>query len=337
MKTSQLFDLRNSCLNVGADATETLAVIEALRANKTGFARAVDVTGNVTGTRTDANTFTATSANFVANIIITHAAMTTPFTLGETVTETGTSATGVVVETAYTWTRLTSTSATPFAGNALLTGGTSGYTATGTGKTTALKTLTGKWAYSYNPSAPNDGVFLKITSNTATTCDVDGTLEATGTRLVIFDTEDDAYEAVSLAQADATNLGATLSGTTGGLTRKVAEATVTLTGASTDIAVNVPSGAKLIGTQLRVDTAVTSATATSWSAAYKTGNAESIASGQAFTKNTKVNKFFFDVDGTDITTDVTVITITPNTGTFTGGVIRALVYYEQFETLADAA
>lgn len=336
MNAPKLYDLRNNCINP-SNPNETLAVIEALRVNKTGFARTVDVTGNVTVTRTDANTATATSANFVANFVITHAAMTTPFTVGETVTETGTSATGVVVEAAYTWTRLSSTSATVFAGNALLTGGTSGYTATGTGKTTNLKALTGKWAYSYNPSAPNDGVFLKITSNTATTCDVDGTLEATGTRLVIFDNENEAYEAVSLEQADATNLGATLSGTTGGLVRKVAEATATLSGSSTDIAVNVPSGAKLIGTQLRVDTAITSAAAVSWSAAYKTGNAESIASGQAFTKNTKVNKFFFDVDGTDVTTGTTVITITPNADSFTGGVIRALVYYEQFETMADAA
>lgn len=334
--TSATFDLRNSEVLVG-DPHAANAVINALTANKVGYARTVDVTGNITGTRTDANTFTATSANFVANFVITHAAMTTPFTVGETVTETDTSATGVVVEAAYTWTRLRPTSATLFNGAKLLTGGTSGYTATGTGKTTNLKALAGKWCYSYNPSYANNGVFLKITSNTATTCDVDGTLEATGTRLVIFDNENEAYGAVDIEQADAVNIGEPIAGSTGGLTRKVAEAVVTLTGASTDIAVNVPAGAKLIGTQLRVDTAITSATGASWAAAYKTGNAEAIATGQAFTKNTKVNKFFFDVDGTDITTDVTVITITPNTGTFTGGVVRAWVYYEVFETLADAA
>lgn len=334
--TATTFNLRNSEPMIG-DPNAVNAVANALAANKRGYARTVDVTGNVTVTRTDANTATATSANFVANFVITHAAMTTPFTVGETVTETGTSATGVVVEAAYTWTRLRPTSATLFAGDAVLTGGTSGYTATGTGKTTNLKALAGKWAYSYNPSAPNNGVFLKITSNTATTCDVDGTLEATGTRLVIFDNEGEAYAACDIEQADAVNIGEPIAGATGGLTRKVAEAVATLSGASTDIAVNVPAGAKLIGAQLRVDTAITSATGASWSAAYKTGNAESIATGQAFTKNTKVNKFFFDVDGTDVTTGVTVITIAPNTGTFTGGVVRALVYYEAFETLADAA
>lgn len=179
----------------------TLAAVEALKMNKLGLTRTVNVTGALTGTRADANTFAATSANLVANYLVTHAKMATPFTVGETLTETGTSATGIVVEAAATWTRLRPVSATQIAGNALLTGGTSGLTATGTGKTTTLKALAGKWAYSYDPATPNGGVFAKITSNTATTIDVDGTLETTGTRLVIFPTDAAAHDAVDIVQS----------------------------------------------------------------------------------------------------------------------------------------
>ncbi|MFA5753980.1 MAG: hypothetical protein WC905_01285 [Patescibacteria group bacterium] len=124
-------------------------------------------------------------------------------------------------------------------------------------------------------------------------------------------------------------------GTTGGIKRLAAEATGTPSGTTTyfDITVNVPSGARLLGTQLRVDTALT--TGETWSAAYQTGSSTVIAAaGQAVAKNTKINKMHVD----EITTDTTVIRITRDAGNFTDsvGVIRAICYYETFETMEDS-
>jgi len=122
-------------------------------------------------------------------------------------------------------------------------------------------------------------------------------------------------------------------GTAGGYTRQLSEATATLSGASTTIQVNIPATSRIIGCQLRVDTAITSGDgATSWAAAYSGGASDAIASGQAFTKNTKVNSL---VTAT-ITSEADIV-ITPNSGTFNAGVIRAIVYYETFDTMADAA
>lgn len=125
----------------------------------------------------------------------------------------------------------------------------------------------------------------------------------------------------------------TVQGTSGGLKRNRAEATATLSGASTNIEVNVPSGAKLLGVQLRVDTAITSATGTTWSAAFTGGSSTALASGQAFTQNTKVSKMLED----EISSGEVDITITPNTGTFTGGAVKAIVYYEELVAMGDAS
>jgi hypothetical protein len=133
-----------------------------------------------------------------------------------------------------------------------------------------------------------------------------------------------------------TNLVTNIMGTTGGINYTITEATATLSGASTTIQVNVPTGAKIIGCQLRVDTLVTSADgATSWTAAYSGGSTQAIIATQAFTKSTKVNKWFSNAN-TDIAASETDIAITPNSNTFSGGEIRAIVYYQSFVTQADA-
>lgn len=126
--------------------------------------------------------------------------------------------------------------------------------------------------------------------------------------------------------------GPATANTSGGYARKFIESTATLTGASTVITLNIPIGARLLGAQLRVDTAVTSGDGgTTWAAAYSGGSTTSLCTGQAFTKNTKVNSMHVD----EITSNTTNVTITPNSGTFSAGVIRAIVYYDYFATLAD--
>lgn len=127
-------------------------------------------------------------------------------------------------------------------------------------------------------------------------------------------------------------------GTTGGLYTDAAEATANIEGdSSTTIQVNVPSGAKILGCQLRVDAAL--AAGETWDAAYSGGASQSIASGQAVAQNTKVNKFFDENAATAITSGETDIDITKNGGgAFTAqGTIRAIVYYQAFTAMADAS
>lgn len=127
----------------------------------------------------------------------------------------------------------------------------------------------------------------------------------------------------------------TVTATGGGYTRKFIEATGTPSGTTTyfDIVLSIPASSKLLGVQLRVDTALT--TGETWSAAYITGSTTSIASaGTAVAKSTKVNKMHID----EITSATTNIRITRDAGNFTNavGVIRAIAYYEVLETLSDA-
>lgn len=128
---------------------------------------------------------------------------------------------------------------------------------------------------------------------------------------------------------------ALIPGTTGGINLNASEATGTPSGTTTyfDIAVAVPSGARLKGVQLRVDTALTAGE--TWGAAFITGSTTTIAAaGQAVAKNTKINLIIPD----ESTTGTTNIRITRDAGNFTdaAGVIRAIVYYESLTAMADA-
>lgn len=126
-----------------------------------------------------------------------------------------------------------------------------------------------------------------------------------------------------------------IAGTTGGFSRRRAEATVTLAGATGSIAVNVPSGARILATQLRVDTLITSGDGgTTWKADFVNTPTTAICTAQAFAKNTKFNAIH---PAYEVTTGVVTITITPDAGTFSAGVIRAIVYYEDITAMADAA
>jgi len=120
----------------------------------------------------------------------------------------------------------------------------------------------------------------------------------------------------------------------GGYLRTFAEATGTPSGATTffDISVNIPSGVKLLGCQLRVDTALTAGE--TWGAAYVTGSTTVLAApGQAVAQNTKVNKMHVD----EISSNTVNVRITRDAGSFTDGVgvIRAIVYYETFTTMGS--
>ena len=105
--------------------------------------------------------------------------------------------------------------------------------------------------------------------------------------------------------------------------------------ASTTIHVNVPSGAKILGVQLRVDTAL--AGGELWDAAYSGGTTQAIVSGAAVAQYTKINKFFDENAATAIASSEVDIAITKNGGgNFTAqGTISAIVYYQEFTALVN--
>jgi hypothetical protein len=124
-----------------------------------------------------------------------------------------------------------------------------------------------------------------------------------------------------------------LSGGLGGYRQKLAEATASLLGATSTITLSVPSQAKILAVQLRVDALITSGDGgTSWSSAFTGGSATVIALTQAFAKNTKADKM---LPG-EVVSGVTDILVTCNGGTFSGGTVRAIVYYEELEPMPDA-
>ena len=121
----------------------------------------------------------------------------------------------------------------------------------------------------------------------------------------------------------------TVIGTSGGYARTVAEAASSaLSGATGTVTLNIPTAATILGVQLRVDTAITGAT--SWDAAFSGGNTAAIVTGAALALNTKINSF-----SGGLTTNTTQITLTAGGSNFTGGVVRAIVYYESFTAMAD--
>ena len=101
----------------------------------------------------------------------------------------------------------------------------------------------------------------------------------------------------------------------------------------------MPTGSRLLGSQLRVDEAL--AGGETWDAVYITGSTQSIATAQAVAVNTKVVKHFDVNTDTDIASGEVDITIeensNPGVAVFTAqGNIRAIVYYIAFNAMADA-
>jgi hypothetical protein len=128
-------------------------------------------------------------------------------------------------------------------------------------------------------------------------------------------------------------------GSTGGLSIVAAEAAADIAAAATiTIHVNVPTGSRLLGCQLRVDAAL--AATETWDAVYVTGATQSIATNQAVAVNTKVVQHFDVNTDTDIASGEVDITIeknsNPGVDAFSAqGNIRAIVYYTAFNAMAD--
>ena len=181
------------------------AEIEALRLNARGFTiNSVSGTA-IAGTRTSGTEFTRTAGYWIDEVVIHHGGVTaannyTNFQLGETITETTSGAVGVVQEVADDSVVIKTVTTALFVGDKVLTGGTTGVTATGDGDiTTKVMDLCGQLAFSHASGITNNGVWLKIASNTATKIVVDGTLHATGTAVIIAKSEQAARESMDIS------------------------------------------------------------------------------------------------------------------------------------------
>jgi hypothetical protein len=112
-------------------------------------------------------------------------------------------------------------------------------------------------------------------------------------------------------------------------------ALVTLTGATTSTEMYIAAGSLLLGASFCVNTAVSDDTADpdTWSAAFSGGSTATLATAAAAAQNTKVNTLIVPA----VAASTTEITFTPQGGSFNGGVIEVVVYFEQLLSLANAA
>jgi len=107
----------------------------------------------------------------------------------------------------------------------------------------------------------------------------------------------------------------------GGPQLKPYAATVDLSASST-IETNVPTGSVIVGVTFKVTTVIVISGGTTWDATLSGGASDVVASGVAVAVNTKAN---FDTTGIKVTSE-TDIAITPDAGSFTSGIIAAVVW-----------
>ena len=124
----------------------------------------------------------------------------------------------------------------------------------------------------------------------------------------------------------------TAEGLVGNMATRTAHEVVTLSGATKDTSIAIPSGAILLGVSFTVNTAVVdSAGDDTWSAAYITGATTALASGAGAAQDTKVNKLVVP----ELASATTEIRFTPNGGNFSAGVIEIIAYYVDLTSLAN--
>ncbi len=140
-----------------------------------------------------------------------------------------------------------------------------------------------------------------------------------------------ALEAVSVLTSIA--LSNATEGGTANIKRLTATETHTLDTATTSVtSMSIPAGARLLGASFNVNTAVTNDGDDTWLAAFSGGSTTNVApASSGASQNTKVDTQIAD----EIATATTEITFTPQSGSFTAGVIEIVVYYETLTSLAN--
>lgn len=117
-------------------------------------------------------------------------------------------------------------------------------------------------------------------------------------------------------------------GSSGGLVRRAVEKAVEITATATvNCGLAIPSGARLLGAQFRVDAAL----AETWDADYSGGSSTALVAAGEVAKNTKKNV----LHDAEIAGNATDIVLSPNAGgSFTAqGQITVVAYYEELEEM----
>ena len=117
----------------------------------------------------------------------------------------------------------------------------------------------------------------------------------------------------------------------GGYIKTCIDTTVALSGATSVIPVAIPINARISSVQLRNDWSVTSVTGTRYTVAFTGGFIQALTT-KSFEKNAKFDTIFVN---SPVTTAQADITLTCNNGTFDGGVVRAIVYYEKLAAMSS--
>lgn len=137
----------------------------------------------------------------------------------------------------------------------------------------------------------------------------------------------------SVGSSGAISVHSTAEGGTAKITLQSARQVLTLTGATTDTTLSIPSGCLLRGVSMNVDTTVVDdAGDDTWSAAFITGSTTVLGTAVAAAQNTKLDKMLVP----EVATATTEIRFTPNGGNFSSGAVEIVVYYETLTSLANA-
>lgn len=125
-------------------------------------------------------------------------------------------------------------------------------------------------------------------------------------------------------------------GETGTMNYKTLNEEVTLTGATTDTTIQVPSGAIILGAQFTVDEVVSSTGGDpdTWTAAFVTGATDNMTPGgaQSSAVDTQVDT---SIVGTK-TTAASSIRFTPDAGNFDGGKIEVNIFYRDITSMGQS-
>jgi hypothetical protein len=200
MNAPEAYDIYNQDFDDAVLArSEPLDPLKALETNTAGHT-IVSVSGTaIAGTRTAATTFTRSSGVWIKRVVIDISSVSGTFQVGETVTETTSSATGVIESVTASKMYLTTITA-EFVGEKTLTGGTSGATATGgASPVNAIDDQTGKVAWSHASGTLTAGSWCLIKSNTKDALTLEHTLHATGTAVIIADSPREARLAMDIS------------------------------------------------------------------------------------------------------------------------------------------
>jgi hypothetical protein len=180
--------------------------MEIFKADTAGYTITTVAGTAIAGTRTSATVFTRSAGVWYDRVIIDISAIVesapyTNFSVGETVTESTSTSTGVVEQVTATQLVLKTISAA-WTGAETITGGTSGVTATGGTAVNVVTNLKGQLIWSHASGTLTAGTWCKVKSNTASAITIDsagaGALNATGTAIIIQPTMEKAREAMDI-------------------------------------------------------------------------------------------------------------------------------------------